>query len=114
VARSDPRAAGRERDEVYGLVSVLYHALEGGVAYDRYIDDAQRAGDGELERFFRACRNEEHARARRAKALLAARLVVSDQETGAVFEEEPAEIVPIQPGEAEGPLSERSADRDDG
>ncbi len=65
---------GPEPDEVYGLVSVLYHALQGATAYDRYVGDAQKAGDRELERFFRACRTEEHARARRAKTLLGARL----------------------------------------
>jgi hypothetical protein len=114
AARSDPHALGREPDEVYGLVSVLYHALEGTVAYDRYVGDAQRAGDAELERFFRACRNEEQARARRAKALLTARLAGFEQESGTAFDEEPEELVPIQPGNAEGPLSDRSADRDDG
>src|SRR5438128_99664 len=71
--RSDPRArGGLESDEIYGIVSVLYHALQGATAYDRYIGDAQKAGDPELESFFRACRLEEQARARRAQALLVA------------------------------------------
>jgi hypothetical protein len=75
VERSKPRrAGGPEPDEIFGVVSVLYHAMQGASAYDKYVGDAQAAGDAELERFFRACRTEEHARARRAKTLLLARL----------------------------------------
>lgn len=75
VERSKLRGSGGpEPDEIYGIVSVLYHALQGASAYDQYIGDAQAAGDAELERFFRACRTEEHARARRAKGLLVSRL----------------------------------------
>jgi hypothetical protein len=75
VERSKLRGnGGPEPDEIYGIVSVLYHSLQGATAYDQYIGDAQAAGDAELERFFRACRTEEHARARRAKGLLVSRL----------------------------------------
>jgi hypothetical protein len=77
VERSNPRRRGGgdpDSDEIYDVVSVLYHALQGASAYDQYIGDAQAAGDDELERFFRACRTEEHARARRAKTLLLSRL----------------------------------------
>ncbi len=80
--RADPHAGvGLETDEIYAVVSVLYHALKGVSAYDRYIGDAQKAGDQELERFFRACRTEERARARRARALLVERLA-SDEDFG--------------------------------
>jgi hypothetical protein len=80
VERSNPRrGGGPDADEVYDIVSVLYHSLQGASAYDQYVGDAQAAGDDELERFFRACRTEEHARARRAKTLLLARL--SDHES---------------------------------
>jgi hypothetical protein len=73
-----PRAAGRglsqgeleTEDHVYGLVSVLYHALQGADTYERYIDDAERAGDDELVQFFEQCRDQEHERATRAKRLL--------------------------------------------
>src|SRR5215831_10970391 len=75
---SDPRGTGGpEPDEIYGTVSVLYHALKGATTYDKYIGDAQRAGDRELEQFFRACRTEAHARARRALELLNARIADS-------------------------------------
>jgi len=61
-------------DEMYGVVSVLYHALQGADTYDQYIEDAEAAGDDELVTFFEECREEELRRAARAKALLAARL----------------------------------------
>jgi hypothetical protein len=61
-------------DHVYGLVSVLYHALQGAETYERYIDDAERAGDDELVRFFEECRDQENDRASRAKRLLVSRI----------------------------------------
>jgi len=61
-------------DHVYGLVSVLYHALQGAETYQLYIDDAQRGGDQELVKFFQECKEEERERAERAKALLTPRI----------------------------------------
>jgi hypothetical protein len=85
VERSKLRGSGGpEPDEIYGIVSVLYHALQGASAYDQYIGDAQAAGDAELERFFRACRTEEHARARRAKGLLVSRLADQPRDVGTI------------------------------
>jgi hypothetical protein len=76
VARdADPRGqGGPEPDEIYAIVSVLYHALKGATTYDKYVGDALKAGDQELEHFFRSCRAEEHARAQRAERLLVARI----------------------------------------
>jgi hypothetical protein len=71
---SSSAPAGPERDEVYGLISVLYHALQGAETYARYGDDARRAGDDELVEFFEECQDEEVDRAERAKELLATRL----------------------------------------
>jgi hypothetical protein len=69
------RAAGvKERDEVYGLVSVLYHALQGAETYGKYIEDARRGNDAELVEFFEEAQDEENERALRAKRLLATRL----------------------------------------
>ena len=65
---------GPEPDELFAVVSMLYHALKGATACDRYIGDALRAGDRELEQFFRDCRADAHARARRAENLLLTRL----------------------------------------
>jgi rubrerythrin len=50
-------------------VSVLYHALEGGATYDKYIQDAEQEGDKELAQFFRQIQQEDAQRAQ-AKSLL--------------------------------------------
>jgi len=54
----------------YDLVSVLYHALEGGATYDKYIQDAEQEGDQELAQFFRQVQQDEAQRAQQAKSLL--------------------------------------------
>jgi hypothetical protein len=54
----------------YDLVSVLYHALEGGATYDKYIQDAEQKGDQELAQFFRQVQQEDAQRAQQAKSLL--------------------------------------------
>lgn len=71
---STPNPDTDERDEVYGVVSVLYHALQGAETYAQYIEDARRAGDEDLVEFFEECRDDEIDRAGRAKELLAMRL----------------------------------------
>jgi hypothetical protein len=38
---------------VYNLTSVFYHAAQGGTVYTKYIEDAKRQGDQELDEFFR-------------------------------------------------------------
>ena len=68
-------------DELYGVVSVLYHALQGSQTYAQYGDDARKAGDEELVEFFETCRDEENGRAERARMLLAERLTdLEDQD----------------------------------
>ncbi len=57
-------------DSRYNLVSVLYHALEGGSTYDKYVEDAERDGDQELADFFREVQQQD---AERAKSLLDSR-----------------------------------------
>lgn len=68
------------RDEMYGLVSVTYHALQGAETYAQYQRDAEAAGDEELIAFFKECGQEEMNRVERAKSLLAARLEGPDAE----------------------------------
>jgi hypothetical protein len=63
-----------ERDELYGVISVLYHALQGAETYEEYVEDAEEAGDEELVSFFEEAREEELARAETAKQLLFSRL----------------------------------------
>jgi rubrerythrin len=54
----------------YNLVSVLYHALEGGATYNKYIEDAEQEGDQELADFFRQVQQQDAQRAQQAKSLL--------------------------------------------
>lgn len=60
-------------DQVFGLVSVLYHSLQGAQACEQYTNDAERAGDEELVKFFEECRSAQSERAMRAKQLLVER-----------------------------------------
>ena len=57
-------------DSSYNLVSVLYHALQGGWTYAKYIEVAEQEGDQELADFFRGVYQEDAWRAQRAKELL--------------------------------------------
>jgi hypothetical protein len=69
----DPEFADTE-DQVFGLVSVLYHSLQGAQACEQYIGDAERADDAELVTFFEECRRAQNERALRAKQLLGERM----------------------------------------
>jgi hypothetical protein len=64
-------------DEQYDVVSVLYHALQGGETSEQYIDDARKAGDEELVSFFEKVQAEDRDRADHAKRLLGGRLQVA-------------------------------------
>lgn len=61
-------------DPHYNLVSVLYHALEGGSTIDTYIKDAQEAGDDELANLFDQVKQGYTRTAEQAKQLLVARV----------------------------------------
>src|SRR5690348_9349178 len=67
-------------DQVYGLVSVLYHALQGVQATEQYMDDAERSGDADLVRFFESVRDQQADVATQAKQLLADRVDESSQD----------------------------------
>ncbi len=60
-------------DTVFNLGSIFYHAAEGGQAYAKYIEDAQREGDTELVEFFREVQEQDAKRAQKAKTLLSKR-----------------------------------------
>jgi hypothetical protein len=55
---------------VYDLVSVLYHCLKSGTAYQTYIQDAQQSGNNDLVQFFQQMQQEDRQRAQRAQQLL--------------------------------------------
>jgi len=58
------------RDEHYALVSVLYHALHGAENCERYVLDAEAAGDDRVAAFFRETQAAQMETAERAKELL--------------------------------------------
>ena len=58
------------RDEHYNLVSVLYHALHGAENCERYVLDADAAGDDRLAAFFRETQAAQMETAERTKELL--------------------------------------------
>lgn len=72
-----------EEDEIYALVSVLYHALQGASASRKYISDAETAEDQGLVEFFQRCLEDDRSRAKEAKRLLVARVDEEDDEEGA-------------------------------
>jgi hypothetical protein len=55
-------------DIVYDLVSIQYHALKGGEAYGKYIDDAHDHKD--VVEFIRQCQSEDADRAVKCHELL--------------------------------------------
>lgn len=61
-------------NEQYNLVSVLYHCLEGSATYEKYIQDAQQAGDNDLANFFQEVKDTNSRLAEKAKQLLGQRL----------------------------------------
>jgi hypothetical protein len=75
-----PSGATIERDDTYGLISVIYHALQGADTVSQYLEDARRAGSHELMAFFDACREEHNQRALQGRRLLAARIEGLDDE----------------------------------
>jgi hypothetical protein len=75
------RATGTP-NTIYDLSSVLFHALEGGASYDKYIRDAEEAGDEELATFFIEVRDEDSMRAEEAQRLLAERTPAANERGG--------------------------------
>jgi hypothetical protein len=63
------------RDESYNLISALYHLLKGASSCERYIRDAQEAGDQELVQFFKDWQEGQRDFSERAKNLLGGRLL---------------------------------------
>jgi hypothetical protein len=62
------------RDTTYALVSVLYHALQGAETLERYLQDAEAAGDQELVQFLREAQAWQRHLAAQAQAVLQQRL----------------------------------------
>lgn len=52
----------------YDMISIQYHALKAGEAYDKYIEDAH--DHAEVADFIRQCKQEDQARAQRCHQLM--------------------------------------------
>jgi hypothetical protein len=65
-------------DDTFGIVSVLYHALQGSETIQQYIEDARESGDEDLIEFFDDCAQKQDEMARRARSLLIERLIEED------------------------------------
>jgi hypothetical protein len=63
-----------ENDDTYGLISAVYHSLQGAETCGKYVEDARRAQNDELVAFFEEWRDELNRRALSGKQLLAAQL----------------------------------------
>ncbi len=61
-------------NELYDLVSILYHTLQACETIDKYCRDAQLAQDPEVLQFFRQTMADQRRIAEQCKTLLAPRL----------------------------------------
>jgi len=75
-----PSGATVERDDTYGLISVIYHSLQGAETCAQYLEDARRSKNEELMAFFEECQEEQNERAILGRRLLAAQLEGLDDE----------------------------------
>ena len=57
-------------DLVFDLVSIQYHALQGAYNSEKFLQDAQGAGNDEAAQFFRQVQEEDARRAERCHDLL--------------------------------------------
>jgi hypothetical protein len=72
-----------ERDDTYGLISVVYHALQGAETCAQYVEDARRSNNLALEAFFEEARIAQNDLAFKGKHLLAAQLEATlDEDLG--------------------------------
>lgn len=58
------------RDQTYNLISVLYHALQGGETTMKYLQDARHEGDHELVEFFQEIQECQRHLASRTREML--------------------------------------------
>lgn len=80
-------AGAAERDDTYGLISVIYHCLQGAETGSQYIEDARRAGNAELVSFFEEWQSEQNRRALLGRRLLADELADLEEEVDDLIEE---------------------------
>jgi len=84
--RTAPARGAAERDDTYGLISVIYHSLQGAETCTQYVEDARRAGNDELAAFFQECRDEQNRRALLGRRMLANELADLEEEVDEIIE----------------------------
>lgn len=57
-------------NQQYDVISVLYHLLKGAQTTGKYVQDAERAGDGELAQYFKDVQEQYNILADRGRVLL--------------------------------------------
>lgn len=57
-------------NEMYDLISILYHSLESCSTEQTYIEDAKKVGDNDLVQFFQQCQQKDRQCAQQAQQLL--------------------------------------------
>lgn len=67
-------------DLEYDLVAEMHEILEGTAALERYIEDARRVGDDEVERCFQHIHDQNRENVHALRGLLAKRLGTDGQE----------------------------------
>lgn len=72
-AAMGPMATGTA-NEIYDLVSVVYHSLKSGLTCQQYMQDAQQTGDNDLVQFFQQCQQGDRQRAQQAQQILQQKL----------------------------------------
>ena len=80
-------AGAAERDDTFGLISVIYHSLQGAETGTQYIEDARRAGNTELVTFFEEWRSEQNRRALLGRRLLADELADVEEEVDEMLDD---------------------------
>jgi hypothetical protein len=83
-----PARGAAERDETYGLISAIYHSLQGAETCSKYIEDARRAGSDDLAAFFEEWQAEQNRRALLGRRLLADELTDLEEEVDDILDED--------------------------
>ncbi len=101
------------RDEHYGLISILYHALHGAETVEEYALDAEAAGDERLAKFFREAQTTQRQLAEQAKGLLGIAVTpeveAAPPETAVPLDTVPDDVAPrpagMQPEQETSPIT---------
>jgi hypothetical protein len=109
MSTEDKGVATAPPNNRYNLMGVIYHALQGGQRYGKYVEDAECGGNREAARFFRDVREEDRRRAERGQDILFKR--PSTTEEGSV--EDPGRSFDLREARGTGQAVLTAIDRED-